>query len=149
MNIEKELVQAGLFREKHGSVGVYTMPYSEDVINEKNTKRHPDIFKSWIRYWIGFTEHDDVTVACSVTGERLHIDEGMKPLNEFLHLALNESQKGYAEGAHVRVTGVTGIPDGVYITPMKHNENMKLGKTVQLREGTILVEEVDPIVDEN
>ena len=62
-----------------------------------------------------------------------------------MRLALNESKKGYAEGAHVRVEGIEGIPDGVYITPMKHEKNMKIGKDVLLRKGSILVAEVAPI----
>lgn len=145
MNIEKELVYAAKFREKHGNVGVYKMPYDAYVINEENTNRHPDIFQSWIKYWIGFSEYNESVVLCSVTGEELFVDEAYKPLNEFLRLALNESKKGYAEGAHVRVEGIEGIPDGVYITPMKHEKNMKIGKDVLLRKGSILVAEVAPI----
>lgn len=145
MSDEKDLIQAAMFREKHGSVGVYIMPYNAYVLNEENTNRHPDIFPSWIRYWKGLSAYGKPSVPCSVTGNELYIDQEYETLNNYLHLALNESRKGYADGAHVRLEGVDGIPDGVYITPMEHKQNSQFGEKVLLREGSILVKEVAPI----
>ena len=144
MSVE-DTIKAAMFREKHGAVGVYIMPYDAYVINEENTKRRPDGFPSWIRYWKGLSAYDKPSVPCSVTGTELIIDQEYEPLNEFLRLALNESKKGYADGAHVRLEGIEGIPDGVYITPMEHEQNTKFGEKILLRKGSILVQEVDPI----
>lgn len=57
-------------------------------------------------------------------------------------IAMNDLE---SQGSHVRYKG------RVYITPLcsEHNTNNK-GKKIVLKAGTILVEEVDPlIVDEN
>ena len=94
-----------------------------------NRESNGDFEDSWTQYWMTFSNEE--TLKCSVC-ETLHVDgkDADEPLAEY------ESQ-----GGHVQLDGV------IYITPLCFLHNKEdVGENIVLKAGSVLVEEVAPII---
>ena len=129
------------------------------VLNLEGTSNHKpngDFDNSWTRYWIAFSRKTDY-LFCAKCGRPLWNEENKKSVAFCEELIRTRKINDYIEkkdekvtienlrshGSHVELDGMT------YITPMccEHNTSNK-GENIELKEGTILVEEVDPLIIE-
>ena len=149
------------FIENHREPKVLMLDEDTKVVNRGNTsKRHPNgnFGNSWMNYWIAFSGIIS-DFSCSIDGQPIWIEddqdscETCKKENRFWELVYGSNtenaQKAYngreAHGAHVKYGRKT------YIAPMSASENTSLGDKeveITLKAGTVLVEEVDPRIDE-
>ena len=149
------------FEENHQySPEVITLKCDTKVTNKGNTSnRHPNgsFDNSWMKYWMAFSGKSSGFV-CSVDGESIWVDGNKESCElcgkhcrqlELIHFPnTNYREETYnqreAHGAHVKYKGKT------YIVPMCASDNTSLKdeeKEITLKAGTILVEEIDPIID--
>lgn len=149
------------FEEKHTSPEVLTLDSDTIVVNKGNTSnRHPngDFGNSWMKYWMAFSDKSSGFV-CSIDGEPIWVEgdkasenvcrDNNRMLELMYHPHTEKAEEAYngreAHGAHIQYKGKT------YIVPMCASDNTSLKdeeKDITLKAGTVLVEEVDPIVDE-
>ena len=149
------------FEKKHTSPEVITLEGDIKVTNKSNTSnRHPngDFSNSWMKYWMTFSGKSSFFV-CSVDGEPIWVKgveescricrKKNRPFELMYYPDTDKSEETYnqreAHGAHVKYNGK------IYIVPMCASDNTSLKdeeKEITLNAGTILVEEVDPIIDE-
>ena len=147
-----------LFVDEHRNPNVIVLQAATEVFNIPGTaNRHPngDFEDSWTQYWLAFSEQDNIM--CSECGKPLWNKE-CKNSEGFCKAVLryrqvmkrsggnceDESMDDYmSHGSHVEFAGMT------YITPLcsKHNTE-NVGKKIVLNKGSILVEEVDPRIDD-
>ena len=145
------------FLSEHNEPEVLTIEEKTKVLNLEGTSNHKpngDFDGSWTRYWIAFS-HETEYLFCSQCGKPIWNEENKrsKALCEEL-IRTKEINKYIVErdepitmkdlkshGSHVELDGVT------YITPMccEHNTGNK-GEMIELKEESILVEEVDPLI---
>lgn len=149
------------FEKNHPSPEVITLDSETIVTNMGNTsKRHPNgnFGNSWMKYWMTFSCKTSGFV-CSIDGEPIWVEgdkdseNACREKNRFFELLYHphteKAEEAYngreAHGAHIQYNGKN------YIVPMCASENTSLKdeeKDITLKAGTVLVEEVDPIVDE-
>ena len=148
------------FIKNHPSPEVITLDSDTKVTNKgKTSKRHPngDFGNSWMKYWMAFSGKTSGFV-CSIDGEPIWVEgdkasekacrENNRMLELMYHPHTEKAEEVYngreAHGAHIQYKGKT------YIVPMCTSDNTSLKdeeKEITLKAGTILVEEVDPIID--
>ena len=156
------LVAKTEFEKNHSSPDVIKLDCDTKVANKENTSnRYPngDFDNSWMKYWMAFSDKSSAFV-CSIDGKPIwvkDVEESCRLCREknrlfelmyFPHTDKSEEtyNKREAHGAHVKYNGK------LYIVPMCASENTSLKdaeKEITLKAGTILVEEVDPIIDED
>ena len=154
-------VAKDLFLKSHPKPQIIHLKSYTVVTNKgKTSDRHPrgDFDNSWMNYWMAFS---DITrgFICSVDGNPIWVSsneescEICKKWNRAREIMYgcekDEAEQSYngrrAHGAHVRYQGK------IYIVPMSASENTSLGdddSEITLKKGTVLVEEVDPIIDD-
>lgn len=150
------------FEGKHTSPKVLTLDSDTIVVNKGNTSnRHPNgaFGNSWMKYWMAFSDKSSGFV-CSIDGEPIWVEGDKDSENAcrknnrifelIYHPDTEKSEEVYngreAHGAHIQYNGK------IYIVPMCASENTSLKdeeKEITLKAGSILVEEVDPIIDED
>ncbi len=147
------------FLKEHREPKILVLDKDTDVVNMEGTSNHHpngNFSNSWTKYWIAFT-HETGGVYCAECGQAIWNDENEKSVAICRDILkqhqincrvegkeLDESLDDYrSHGSHVLLDGVT------YITPLcpEHNTNDK-GLKIKLKKGTILVEEVDPRIEE-
>ena len=146
------------FLSKHSNPKVLVLEKDTEVLNMEGTSNHHpngDFDNSWTKYWIAFSEETKL-ILCSQCGKALWNEENrnsVKMCKDILRQRKincdvegkdnEEKLEDYiSHGSHVEIDGVT------YITPLciEHNTSNK-GEMITLKKGSILVEEVDPIIE--
>lgn len=150
------------FENDHPSPEVITLDNDTKVTNKGNTsKRHPngDFGNSWMKYWMAFSGKTSSFV-CSIDGEPIWVEgdkdsenacrEKNRLIELIYHPDTEKAEEAYngreAHGAHIQYNGKT------YIVPMCASDNTSLKdeeQEITLKKGTILVEEVAPVIDKN
>lgn len=148
------------FMKNHLLPEVLTLDCDTKVTNKGNTSnRHPNgnFGNSWMKYWMAFSGKISGFV-CSVDGEPIWVEgdkdsenacrENNRVFELMYHPHTEKAEEAYngreAHGAHIQYNGKT------YIVPLCASENTSLKdeeQEITLKAGTILVEEVDPIID--
>ncbi len=161
MNVDLYLANKS-FMESHQKPEVVRQGKDTKVKNKGNTSnRHPrgNFDNSWMKYWMAFSEKLS-GIVCSIDGEPIWTEEDDKSCDlcrkrnrqaELIYYPNSCKEGGAyngrkAHGAHVVYKGKT------YIVPMCASENTSLKDEeieITLKAGTIMVEEIDPIIEVN
>ena len=162
MKLFSLLVAKMNFEKNHSSPDVIKLDIDTKVTNKGNTSnRHPngEFSNSWMKYWMAFSGKTSGFV-CSIDGEPIWVEgdkdsenacrEKKRFFELLYHPHTEKAEEAYngreAHGAHIQYN------DKLYIVPMCASENTSLKdeeQEITLKAGTILVEEVDPIIDED
>lgn len=144
------------FVEKHKKPLVIKQEEDTEVLNMSDTsnrKPNGDFEDSWTQYWMAFSNEE--TLKCSVCETLLWNKENEKSIEVCKdlirqheinkHVEGKDADESLAEyesqGGHVQLDGV------IYITPLCFLHNKKdVGENIVLKAGSVLVEEVDPII---
>lgn len=145
------------FIDKHREPKTITLDLDMEVLNlprTSNRKPNGDFGRSWTQYWLAFS--GEQRLCCSVCGIPLWNNEAEKSKGICMDLVrqheINNSVENKddkmsledfeSQGGHVKLDGI------IYITPLcpKHNKE-KEGELITLQSGSVLVEEVDPIIE--
>lgn len=138
------------FSQQHGYPSVFYAKTKIQVHNMPDSaKRHPQGNIGWINYWRAFSGISRDFVRCSRCGKELSVHKELKTLHEaFAKYCPGCCNYEYAEGGHVIVENVQGIEDGIYITPLCVDCNNKFNQDIDLLPASVMVEELEPVIDE-
>lgn len=147
-----------VFLDKNGQPKVITLGKDTQVLNMPNTSNripNGDFEGSWTQYWITFSKEG--TLRCSVCGKLLWNKEIKKSKEVCQDLIRKREINNYVEnkdekesiedyesqGGHVKLNNV------IYITPLCcHHNKENVGENIVLKAGSVLVEEVNPVIEE-